>query len=154
MPTLDDVYLKFGFAAEAAQLIETELGTLLMMVRGGAAGLLETPDPERAADMLESINRQTLGQLLKSMNNHTQSLDALEDLLRRALEQRNRLFHTFYREHNFRRNSEEGRALMLEDLEAIHSALLDAYKPLMALSGVDLENLPDEVPMPTRHLPI
>ncbi len=29
MPTLDDVYLKFGYAAEAAQLLETELGNVL-----------------------------------------------------------------------------------------------------------------------------
>ena len=27
MPTLDDVYRKFGEASEAAQLLETELGT-------------------------------------------------------------------------------------------------------------------------------
>jgi hypothetical protein len=27
MPSLDDVYRKFGEAAEAAQLVETELGT-------------------------------------------------------------------------------------------------------------------------------
>ena len=32
MPTLDDVYRKFGETAEAAQLLETELGTALMVV--------------------------------------------------------------------------------------------------------------------------
>jgi hypothetical protein len=29
MPTLDDVFRKFGETAEAAQLLETELGNLL-----------------------------------------------------------------------------------------------------------------------------
>ena len=32
MPTLDDVYRKFGEASEAAQLLETELGTMLLTV--------------------------------------------------------------------------------------------------------------------------
>lgn len=31
MPTLDDVYCKFGFASEAAQLLETELGNMLLI---------------------------------------------------------------------------------------------------------------------------
>jgi len=117
MPTLDDVYRKFGEAAEAAQLIETELGNMLLQLRCGNEGLLENANPAEAADILGSINRHTLGQLLKSLNNHTQSLDALDGVLSRALEERNRLFHSFYRSHNFRRNSEEGRALMLKDLE-------------------------------------
>ncbi|TXT38473.1 MAG: hypothetical protein FD135_2869 [Comamonadaceae bacterium] len=30
MPTLSEVYAKFGEAAEAAQLLELELGTLLL----------------------------------------------------------------------------------------------------------------------------
>jgi hypothetical protein len=30
MPTLDDIYRKFGEVSEAAQLVETELGTMLL----------------------------------------------------------------------------------------------------------------------------
>ncbi len=30
MPALEDVYGKFGFAAEAAQLLETQLGNMLL----------------------------------------------------------------------------------------------------------------------------
>jgi hypothetical protein len=36
-------------------------------------------------------------------------------------------------QHNFRRNSEEGRARMLDDLESIHDTLLHAYKAVMLL---------------------
>jgi len=114
---------------------------------------LTAPNPERASDLLAIINRHTLGQLLKSLNDKTQSLDELESLLSKALEERNRLLHSFYRQHNFRRNSDEGRALMLKDLESIHDALLDAYKAIMLLSGVDLD-APGEYKAPTRHLPI
>lgn len=153
MPTLDDVYRKFGEAAEAAQLIETELGNVLVLVRCEDEGLFKNPNPARASDVFGSINRHTLGQLLKKLNNRTQSLDVLEGLLSKALQERNRLFHSFYREHNFRRNTDEGRALMMEDLESIHSVLLDAYKPVLALRGIDLDALAD-MELPTRHVPI
>jgi hypothetical protein len=153
MPTLDDVFRKFGEAAEAAQLLETELGNMLLAARCIDEGLLENKNPERAADILGSVNRHTLGELLKSLNNRTQSLDALDGLLVKARDERNRLSHSFYRQHNFRRNSEEGRALMLEDLEGIHSALLDAYKAVLALSGLDLDAF-EEMKLPTGHVPI
>jgi hypothetical protein len=153
MPTLDDVYRKFGETAEAAQLLETELGNILMMAHCIDEGLLEKKNPARSADILDSVNRHTLGQLLKNVNNCTQSLDALDALLVKARDERNRLSHSFYREHNFRRNSDEGRALMLEDLGTIHSALLNAYKAVLAVSGVDLDDMA-EMELPTRHLPI
>jgi hypothetical protein len=159
MPTLDDVYRKFGEVAEAAQLLETQLGTMLLITIGVAEGLLTEPNPKRASDLLDGINRHTLGQLLKSLN-ETQSLDKLDALLSSALEERNRLSHSFYRQHNFRRNSDEGRALMMNDLESIHDTLIEAYKAVMLLSGVDLEAAVADKKtavadkLPTRHLPI
>jgi hypothetical protein len=153
MPSLDDVYCKFGLTAEAAQLLETELGTLLKAHRLVDAGLFESFDLMRAGTIFQSVNRHTLGQLLKSLNSRTQSLDTLTDLLAAALKARNRLSHSFFREHNFRRNSEEGRATMLQDLEGIHSALLDAYKAIvLLLQDIDLEQLKN-TKLPTVHLP-
>jgi hypothetical protein len=153
MPTLDDVYRKFGETSEAAQLLETELGNRLLMARCLDEGLLENKNPARAPDILDSINRHTLGQLLNRLDNHTQSLDALDALLVKARDERNRLSHSFYREHNFRRNSDECRTLMLEDLKGIHSALLDAYRSVLALTGEDLDAVTG-IPLPTRRLPI
>ena len=49
MPTLDDVYRKFGETAEAAQLLETELGTALMVVDALEENLLTAANPGRAA---------------------------------------------------------------------------------------------------------
>ena len=57
MPTLDDVYRKFGEASEAAQLLETELGTLLLVHKCTDAGLLENPDPSRATPIYEVARR-------------------------------------------------------------------------------------------------
>jgi hypothetical protein len=88
MPTLDDVYRKFGMVSEAAQLLETELGTLLFDFGIAAEGLL-MPTPaanrERAAKLLDGINRQTLGQLIRSAKRHTDALDQLEPLIGTAL---------------------------------------------------------------------
>ena len=41
MPTLDDVYRKFGETAEAAQLLETDLGTIALMI--GCLGKPRSP---------------------------------------------------------------------------------------------------------------
>jgi hypothetical protein len=73
--------------------------------------------------------------------------------LGKALDERNRLFNSFYRQHNFRRNSDDGRQRMLDDLESVHKTLLDAYKAVMLLSGVDLDNL-SATELPTKHLSI
>jgi hypothetical protein len=94
--------------------------------------------------------------LLKHFTIKDGSLDKLESVLWDALQARNRLFHSFYREHNFRRNSEEGRALMLDDLERVHASLITAYKAVMLLSGIDLDAAAASgtVPLPTRHVKI
>jgi len=153
VPTLDEVYCKFGETSEAAQLLETELGTILLTVGAIDAGLLEQPDKARASELFKFINRQTLGQLLKSLNRSSDSLEHLETILESALSERNRLSHTFYRQHNFRRNSDEGRALMMNDLESIHDTLLEAYKAVMLLSGIDLDKTTISS-QPTGHVPI
>jgi hypothetical protein len=153
MPKLDDVYWKFGYAAEAAQLLETELGNVLIEHGIVEANLVNQPNPNRAADLFRQINHHTLGQLITKLKAKNQSIANLEDVLAKALDERNRLFHHFYRQHNFRRNSDEGRQQMLDDLEAIHNTLLDAYKAVLLLSGVDMDKLSATKP-PTKHFPI
>src|SRR5258708_7537568 len=144
MPTLDEVYRKFGEVAEAAQLLETELGNMLLVAHIIDENLIATQNRNRAAELFQAVDSHTLGQLLKHLATKTQSITALETLLRKALQERNRLSHSFYREHNFRRNSDEGRAVMLQDLESIHDSLIKAYKAVMLLSGVDLDALAAE----------
>jgi hypothetical protein len=153
VPTLDDVYRKFGETSEAAQLLETELGNILILIGATEANLFDDPNPERASDLFKKITRQTLGQLLKNVRSSTETVGHLEALLSRALAERNRLSHSFYRHHNFRRNSDEGRALMFKDLESIHDTLLEAYKAVMLLSGIDLDSAVLDQ-LPTRRLPI
>ena len=88
MPSLDDVYRKFGEASEAAQLLETELGNILIEIGVVEANFLDEPNPERASELFKKINRQTFGQLLKKVSNSTESVSHLEGLLSRALAER------------------------------------------------------------------
>jgi hypothetical protein len=150
---LDDVYRKFGEASEVAQLLETELGNVLIENHIVDENLLEYRDPERVSEILRSVNRNTLGRLLGQMGRSTESLDHFEELLSKALVERNRLAHSFYRQHNFRRNSDEGRMLMMKDLELIHSTLLEAYRAVLLLSGIDLDSANVDW-APTKHLSI
>ena len=142
MPTRDDVYRKYGEVAEAATLLETELGTQLLLTRVVDAGILLVPNPSLATSILETIDRHTLGQLLKTLKSLHPSLDEIESLLSSALRERNRLFHSFYREHNFSIFSDDGRGIMMADMQSIHNTLLVAYKTVMLVfSGIDLDAL-------------
>ena len=137
--------------------METQLGTLLLDHRCIDAGLLENPDPSSATAIYNRVNKETLGQLIQSLRRVGTSIVGLEQLLNDALVSRNRLAHSFYLKHNLRRNSDDGREVMLRDLEAIHENLLDAYKAVMLLSGVDLEKLAadhGDSALPSGHLAI
>lgn len=154
MSTLDDVYCKFGEVSEAAQLLETELGNILLMVGAIDADLLENKDPQKVEALFKSINRDTLGQLLKRLHKSVDSAANLESILATALSERNRLAHSFYRQHNFRRNSDVGCGIMLNDLNAMHEVIISALKAVHMLSGLDLDGpLPDQV-FPTAHVEI
>lgn len=153
MPTLDEVYRKFGEVAEAAQLLETELGTMRLYAEGMENDLFAGDKGELATEICNKINKSTLGKHIKRLANSAGISDDLELLLANALAERNQLFHSFYRKHNFRRNSEEGCAKMLKDLERKHETILVAYKAVMRVSGVDLNTLTN-VPMRTTHVKI
>ena len=157
MATRDDLYRKYGEASEAAQLLETELGNLLLEHECIDAGLFKYSDPDRATAIYRRINKQTLGQLIRSLGSIGESNVELDRQLDRALASRNRLTHAFFLQHNNRLNSDHGRDVMLRDLEAIHQQLLEAYKAVFLLSGVDLERRAKEQgdsKLPTDHLPI
>ena len=151
MPRLDDVYRKFGEVSEAAQLLETQLANILLTIEAAESDFFFADRQEEARAILRRINQSTLGQVLKRVYQKNRSFEHAAVLFAEALAERNRLSHSFFREHNFRRNSSEGCGMMLEDLESIHEALLKAYKVALAISGIDLDSL--QLPaLPTKHL--
>ncbi len=127
MADLNEVYRKYGEASEAAQLLENELGNLLIEAKcidGGEA----TVSPEEATIEVNRINRSTLGRLITGARDYSKPVDELSGILEKALGERNRLAHHFFRQHNNRRNSAAGCAEMLADLEGIHSTIIGAFE--------------------------
>jgi hypothetical protein len=55
--------------------------------------------------------------------------------LSNGLKARNRLFHGFYEKHNFKIDTDEGRDIMMQDLDALHADLLAAYWLASAMTG-------------------
>lgn len=128
MATRDELYAKFGITAEAAQLFEVELGTLILCARAIEQGWIFEADSAKARKLLGDIDRSTLGHLLRSLKKCVELDDALADRFGSALQTRNRLFHRFYESHNFKIQTDEGRDAMIADLEAMHTELFNAWQ--------------------------
>ena len=93
MATRDEVYAKFGITAEAAQLFETDLNTLLFAAQGLNEGWHVQPNPDAAQKLADDLDGSTLGTLLNRLkgNGIVQVDDALKERFVSALKARNRL---------------------------------------------------------------
>jgi hypothetical protein len=131
-----ELYAKYGIAAEAAQLFETELGTLLLCLRALDEGWHIVPDGEAAREVLDEIDRSTLGRLLHRLKRHIKIEGDLEESFSSALEARNRLMHGFYERHNFKIQTEDGRREMVADLDALHGELFAAWRTADKLTTI------------------
>lgn len=138
MATREEVYCKFGITAEAGQLFETELGTLLLSAKGMMDGWHITPDVKAGRKLVADIDRHTLGQMLTRVKDLVTFEEGLDLSLMSALKARNRLNHGFYERHNFRIDTDEGRDLMIDDLEALHIELFDAWRIVSAMTATTL----------------
>lgn len=138
MATRDEVYAKFGITAEAAQLFETDLNTLLLAVHGLNEGWHIQPHPEVAQKVADDLDASTLGNLLKRLNGKSpvQIDEALKERFASALKARNRLIHGFYERHNFRIQTDGGRDKMIEDLEKLHTELFETWQIAHAMMEI------------------
>jgi hypothetical protein len=152
MASLDDVYRQFGETAEAAQLLEVELGNIALTHNLSEKNLFLEKNTDLANSIFNEINRTTLGQLLKQVGRSTNYIDEVYSKLENALKVRNRLAHSFYREHNVRRNTEDGCSIMLKDLIEMHSILIEAYRELLEISNSKVSDF--EIPIPKSHVDI
>ncbi len=134
LTTRDELYAKFGITAEAAQLFETELGTLLLAVNALENGWHIVPDPVQARKELNQIEKHTLGRLIGALRGKVDFEADLEDRFASALKARNRLNHGFYERHNFKIQSDEGRDVMFADLEELHQELFQTWQIASAMT--------------------
>lgn len=136
MATRDELYAKFGVTAEAAQLFERELGTMLLCARALEHGWHVKADPNSARKLLDDIDRSTLGRLLGSLKDCVSLDDRLTERFASALQARNRLFHGFYESHNSKIQHDEGRDAMIADLEALHDELFNAWQVASTMNAM------------------
>ena len=131
-----ELYAKFGIAAEAAQLFETDLGTLLLCLRALDNGWHLVPDGEAARQVVDEIDRSTLGRLLHNLKRHIKIEGDLEEGFMSALAARNQLSHGFFEKHNFKIQTEEGRREMIADLDRLHGELFAAWRAADKLTTI------------------
>lgn len=141
MVTREAVYAKFGLAAEAAQLLETELGSILLVLEGEKRRWRVSPNPDEAAVFYEKLDKKTLGQILSAVKSHTKLADHLEAEFERGLLARNRLNHGFFHRHNFAMFAAEGRGAMIAELDELHQELLRAYYVAQRISSAMIGRL-------------
>ena len=136
MASRDQLYAKFGITAEAAQLFETALGTVVLASKGHNNNWYGEQDPKAAAKALEVIESSTLGRVLEMLR---QELRFEDDLVisqfKRGLIARNKLFHGFFERHNFKIQSEVGRDDMIAELEELYEELFRCWRVAEGLAN-------------------
>ena len=88
---------------------------------------------------MREIDRTTLGGLLTKLKRHVEIDDDLSARFASALVARNRLNHGFYERHNFKIQTDEGREVMIADLEALHDELFTAWQLAGAMTSLASE---------------
>jgi len=146
MTTRDDIYHKFGITAEAAQLLELELGTLLISCHGVKKQLWKKEKVPEANEIDKKIDKSTLGMIISEVKKHMAVDDNIEATLAKALKIRNELIHSFYWKHNFKIESDDGRNEMMQDLENMHENLFNAYQLSQAMAQAMLNLVLKAIP--------
>jgi len=134
MATRLEVYEKFGLAAEAGQLLETELITAILSLEALERGWIEEPNATHATKVLRELDNLTLGHLMRRLRKQFNIKEDQISFLGDSLKARNSLNHGFFERHNFKIQSSDGRDEMMEDLEQIHQVLFDAWQAATILS--------------------
>jgi len=131
-----ELYAKYGIAAEAAQLFETELSTLLLALRGLENDWHVVPNAAAAREVLNSIDRSTLGRVLNDLKRHIAIEGDLDEEFSSALKARNRLMHSFFERHSLKIQTEGGRREMIADLDGLHRELFTAWRAADKLTTI------------------
>ena len=149
MATRDDIYRKFGITAEAAQLLETELGTLLMACHGLKKEVWKDGKKREANEIYRKIDKSTLGMIISQVKQNVSIEENTESKLAEALRIRNKLFHSFCWSHNFKIETNEGRDEMMLDLEEMHEKLSHAYTISQAMAQAMMNLVMKVIPKDT-----
>lgn len=132
MHNRETVYLEFGRLSELMQLIEIEIGNILLE---HSIPDLENIEISNRKKLLENVNSKTLGRLIKELGKKDIKFGQIEKELTDVLSKRNYIAHHFFRTHNLRINSESGCGVMIKELKDIHKKMLDLYREILLISA-------------------
>jgi hypothetical protein len=136
-----ELYAEYGITAEKAQALEVAAGNVaLAFIAIGVDTHQITPEQrEMFRDIVNDVNRKTLGALLRSMKSWANLDDVLLQMIDDALERRNYLAHRFFPEHNFAIFDVDGRKEMMAELKKIQATFDRAHRSLSAMSSILLK---------------
>ena len=128
---LEEMYAFLGAALFVAQGLELEVTNLIVGMQAGGATALRQGE---ITAMFEELEGKTFGRLLVEVRKHAAVSGDTEQLLRRALAERNRLVHHFIAEHSEDLYMPAGRRRMIDDLRSIIAVFRDADAAANAIS--------------------
>ncbi|MEH2556091.1 hypothetical protein V1286_003620 [Bradyrhizobium algeriense] len=127
MATVEQVYHDAGRALEAANLLETELGTCLLALDALETGSYANPDADAYARLREAIDSNTLGRSIRAIKAKLQITDSVDAVFQDALEARNLLAHRFFPHHGLKVHDPAGRDEMVAHIDRLRDAIWSAY---------------------------
>ena len=127
MATVEEVYHDAGRALEAANLLETELGTCLLALDALETGSFANPDADAYLRLREAIDSNTLGRSIRVIKDKLHITDNVDAVLQDALEARNFLAHRFFPHHGMKIHDPAGRDEMVAHIDRLRDAIWPAY---------------------------
>lgn len=137
-----EVYMQFGLAAEKSQCLEMDAGNLILawITLFIPTERLDRNTAEWFQQILDDVNRRTLGNLLRLVKTMGTVDQSIQDSLEVALKKRNYLMHRFFSAHNFAIYSDEGRHEMVKELQEIQ-AIFDYTSSVLKAMARALDGL-------------
>jgi hypothetical protein len=136
-----ELYAEFGMVAEKAQVLEFEAGNVALAFLTVFFDKNDiTPElTEMFRNIVDDLNHKTFGSMVRQLKKTLNLSDSIIEVIDEALERRNYLTHHFFRKHNFRLFSEEGRKIMIAELKEIQEKIDKAHQMMSAISSLMLQ---------------
>jgi hypothetical protein len=115
-----------GMALYQAQLFEVSVSNLAVGLYASRKSDVTRSD---IVDMFDSLERDTLGRMLKEIRKHVIMDNAADEQLVNLLAKRNYLVHGFFRAHDADFTDLRGRKIMADELRTIASTSRRKFEP-------------------------
>jgi len=142
---LNSIYMHVGYALFSAQLMEKELAFLLLVPEIKKKKNL--PSDEEIKKVTDNLDRMTFGCLTTKLRDNAKMSESSDELLKKALKERNFLAHHFFSEYSGKLNDTETQKIMIKRLISMREIFTEIYDGLaveniriMKLFGINLKS--------------